>query len=429
MRLSSIALGHLSRGKARAAFVVLGLALGVATAVALSGVSTALERHLGEELDRYGANIVVAPRTGGLEVTYGGVTVSGVSYDVARLTTDDDARIRSIAYANRLAVVSPVLVGAADVDGRQAALAGLHFKDETILKPWWRVYGAVPASADEVLVGYDAARELGLVEPEHEHAGQYALTPVAVDPYYDVSTSATGAAHEHAASSDAVVLTRDSVTVAGRPLRVAGILAPTGSADDRLVFADLGRAQELLGRPGEVSLFEVSALCSGCPVEDMVAQIAAALPTAKVTAVQQAVAARSMAVGRVTRFGAGLAAVVLTVAALLVFVTVTSSIAERRREIGVLRAVGFRRSHVLTIIGLEVALLGALGGALGWLGGWVAASAVVRVFADGAATGVAPDPVAAAAAVAGAVLVASAGALWPALTASKLDPTEALRYV
>ena len=105
MRLTGIAIGHLRRGKARAALVAVGLAIGVSTVVALSGVTRALEKRLGEEIDRYGANIVVAPRTDGLEVAYGGVSVSGVSYEVERLAVDDLAAIRSIEYSERLAVV------------------------------------------------------------------------------------------------------------------------------------------------------------------------------------------------------------------------------------------------------------------------------------------------------------------------------------
>lgn len=77
MRLTGIALGRLRRGKARATLVVTGLALGVATAVALADVTGALEHQLGEEIDRHGANIVVAPRTEGLEVSYGGLAVVG----------------------------------------------------------------------------------------------------------------------------------------------------------------------------------------------------------------------------------------------------------------------------------------------------------------------------------------------------------------
>ena len=75
------------------------------------------------------------------------------------------------------------------------------------------------------------------------------------------------------------------VRLGGRDFRVAGVLAPVGSADDRMAFIDLATAQELLGRPGELSLVEVSALCIECPVEMMVAQISDALPNAQVTAV------------------------------------------------------------------------------------------------------------------------------------------------
>lgn len=419
MRLSSIALEHLKRGKARAALVVAGLALGVATAVALADVTTALERRLGEELDRHGANIVVAPRTEGVEVAYGGLTVSGVSYDLQRLSVDDLSAIRSIDYAERLAVVAPALIGAVDADGKRAALAGVDFAETPRLKSWWQVSGRLPSEPGEVLVGHDAAVALGLLsEGDGASAPRAGAGP---DPH---------ASHQSAPPATALdqVVGR-TIRLGGREHVVAGALAPTGSTDDRLVFMDLARAQELLGRPGEVSLVEVSALCVECPVEMMVAQIASVLPNARVSAVQQAVAARSMAIGRLARFGAALAAVVLVVAGLLVFVTVTGSVAERRREIGVLRAVGFRRAHILKIFALETALLGAAGGVAGWALGTIAAGVAARYFTEGAVTSVEVDPAAAAISVAAAMLIGVLGALQPALKASKLDPTEALRHV
>ena len=410
--------------------MVAGLALGIATAVALVGVSSALERHLGAELDRYGANIVVAPQSDGLDVSYGGTQVSGISYDLVRLETADLERIRSIELASRLSVVAPVLVGSAEVEGRRVAIAGVDFEEATRIKPWWRVYGDVPAAPDEVLVGYDAARAFGLLA--EAGTGGEDLTSKPVDPWYGVDAE-TGAMAEHAGHAsghhDTVALSRGEVTIAGARFRVAGILEPTGSADDRLVFADLARVQAMLGRSDELSLVEVSALCTDCPVEEIVAQIQSALPSARVTAVRQAVAARSMTVARLARFGAALAAVVLVVAALLVFVTMTSSIAERRREIGVLRAVGFRRAHVLKIIGLEVVALGAIAGLVGWLAGWTTAVATARYLADGAEVAVSIGPLVGVIAVTGAILVGALGALYPALRASRLDPTEALRHV
>ena len=423
MRLIDIALGHLRRGTARAALVAVGLAIGVATAVALAGVTTALERHLGEEIDRYGANIVVAPRTDGLEVTYGGVSVSGVSYEVERLRVEDLEAIRSIEYAERLAVVAPALVGAVDAGGRRVPVAGVDFEETTRLKSWWHVEGRVPAARDEVLLGSEAATVLaGLAAeaPESEDASRHA-THAGRATKVEPAKAATDATPVEPA--------RDRVRLGGREFRVAGVLAPTGSADDRMAFVDLATGQELLGRPGELSLVEVSALCIECPVEMMVAQISDALPNANVTAVQQAVKVRSMTLSRVGRFGAALAAVVLVVGALLVFVTVTSSVAERRREIGVLRAVGFRRSHILSILGIEIAAVSAAGGLVGWGLGIVAGAVAIRYFTEGAALAVDVDPIVALVAVGGAVALGALGALYPALRASRLDPTEALRNV
>lgn len=430
MRLTTIALGHLRRGKTRAALVVAGLTLGVATAVALSGVTKSLETHMGEELDRYGANIVVAPKTEGLDVSYGGVALSDVSYELEKLTEADLDRIRSIELSRNLAVVAPVLIGATTVEGRRAVLAGINQGEELRLKRWWSVFGRPPMTPDEVLVGYEAAVALDVVE-ERACEAPDSLTAEPVDPMAAIpvfgGNDASDSGH-HAATKRMVAIKRERIDVGGRTLTVTGVLDTTGTSDDRLVFADLDVAQEILARPDELSLVEISALCADCPVGDIVAELASALPDARVSAMQQAVAARTMTVARLARFGAALAAVVLVVAGLLVFVTMTGSVSERRREIGVLRAVGLRRSHILTILGIETAILGVVSGVVGWAAGTATGAAAARYFAEATIGDVSLDPVAALLAVGGAVLVGALGALYPALKASDLDPTEALRY-
>src|SRR5919107_6281487 len=165
MRISTIAWANLRRRKSRAALLVAGIAIGIATAVALLTLSRSIREEIGLQLDQYGANIVVVPKSDQLAVDYGGVAVAGVAFDVRPLTEEDARRIREIPYASRLAVVAPKLLGAAEAEGRQVVVAGVDFESELALKRWWRVVGEKPSGPADLLVGHDAALALGLIEP------------------------------------------------------------------------------------------------------------------------------------------------------------------------------------------------------------------------------------------------------------------------
>jgi putative ABC transport system permease protein len=221
---------------------------------------------------------------------------------------------------------------------------------------------------------------------------------------------------------------RDRLTLAGREYRVAGVITPTGGREDAMVFGELGSVQVLLGRPGQLSVIEVSALCQDCPVGDMVAQIGAVLPNAKVSAVQQAVRARTEAVERLTRFAAAVSGVVLLIAALVIFTTMTGAVVERTKEIGVMRAVGFPPSHLNRGLMLEVVAVSVAGGLLGWLVGVLASWALLPYFSQtDVAFGL--EPALALYTVAAALAVGAMSSIYPTVRASKLDPSEAIRYV
>src|SRR5215213_4436462 len=188
MRISTIAWANLRRRKGRAALLVAGIAIGIATAVALLSLSRSIGEEIGQQLDQYGANIVVVPKSDQLALDYGGVALAGVAFDVRPLTDEDARRIRDIPYANRLAVVAPKLLGAAEAQGRQVVVAGVDFESEFTLKRWWRVVGEKPASPSDLLVGHDAAVALGLVEPAAEDTSR----PVVPQPANAVEASPRG---------------------------------------------------------------------------------------------------------------------------------------------------------------------------------------------------------------------------------------------
>ncbi len=74
----------------------------------------------------------------------------------------------------------------------------------------------------------------------------------------------------------------DLVSIYGKEFSVSGILFETGSDDDSVILMELGMLQTLLNRPDATSFIEVAALCAGCPIEDIVAQISTKLPNTEV---------------------------------------------------------------------------------------------------------------------------------------------------
>jgi putative ABC transport system permease protein len=384
MQVRHIAFASLKRRRAKVAFVLAAVALGIGTLVALVSLSRAMEQEIADELDRFGANIIVTPKARSLDLAYGGLALGGVTVESAMLTDLDVAKVRSIHHGRRISAVAPKLAGTVELAGRQVLLVGVNFRQERGLKSWWEIHGAMPASHDEVLAGAEIARALGLA-PGH------------------------------------------TLLIHGRTLRVAGIGTPTGSVEDAAILADLARAQQILGRPGAVSFIEISALCKGCPIDEIVGQLAAALPHARVAPIRQAVAARERAVLQFTRFGYAVAALVLIVSALVVLTTTMSAVVERTQELGVLRAVGFRRAQIARVVLIETIVAAAAGGLAGWVAGSAVAWCSGPALADLAGR-VPPDSQLALASLGIAAAIGVCGGTYPALRAARMDPAHALRH-
>ncbi|MBT1075825.1 ABC transporter permease [Geobacter grbiciae] len=384
MKLHSISLNNLRRRKAKMAFLTIGLMVGIATIVTLVTLTESMSNDIGRKMDEFGANILIMPKSDDLAMSYGGISLGRVSFDQREIHEGDLAKIREIKNNRNILAVSPKVLGAATLKEKNVLLVGVNFAEELKMKQWWRIFGNEPKGENEILLGSTTADTL------HLSPG-------------------------------------DTVTIGGESLKVAGILEQTGSQDDSLVFAPLKKAQKLLGKEDKITLVEVAALCAGCPIGDMVVQIAEKLPEAKVTAIQQVVESRLKTLDQFKRFSYGVAGVVIFIGSLIVFVTMMGSVNERTTEIGVFRAIGFRKSHIMRIILLEAALVSLLAGALGYLSGMGAARLALPFMAESAKAALVWDGLVASGSIGLAVTVGLLASLYPALHASRMDPTEALR--
>jgi len=384
LKLHNISFGNIKRRKGKMLFLVLGLVIGIATVVTLLSITESMTRNIEERLNQFGANIVMVPKSENLSLNYGGIDVGGVNYQVREFDQEKLPGIKTIKNYKNLSIIAPKVLGSVKVNDKKILLIGVLFEEELALKTWWhKTGGAFPAKEDEVMLGSQVAT---LLE-------------------FKVG---------------------DTISLSGTPFKVATILKPTGAAEDDAIIAGLSSAQKLLGKQGKLSMVEISAFCQGCPISELTLQIAEKFPNAKVTAMKQAVMSKMQSIDMFRSFSLGISIIVILIGSLLVLVTMMGSVNERTREIGIFRAIGFRRGHVMQIILLEAMLLGIIGGILGFvIGNLIAYGIIPLVMKDGTFAGINANL--GIVSILMAVALSLLASLYPAFKASNMDPSEALR--
>lgn len=385
MNILTIPLRNLRRKLPRTLLMVAVFSIGVASVTALIELSKAVGESLEAKLAAYGANILVSPKTETLSVGYGGMALGDVSVDIKYLKEDETlAAIRGIHHKDRLSAVAPKFVVLTRVAEVPVGVVGVDFVQERQIKSHWHAAsGSLPGDASAIVAGSEAAARLGLAPG----------SPVSVE---------------------------------GREFTVSGVLGTTGSEDDRLLFADLHALQAAAGKENRIHFVEVAALCSGCPIEDITAQIVAGLPGTDVKAMQQVVKSRMMTVDFVKHLALAVSGVILLTACVMIGLSVFSSVNERKNEIGLLRALGFSKAAIFFLMNLEALVLGAAAAVIGHLSGFAASGQLMTLLDLGDQAAPTFDPVQFGLVFVAVAALSSLASLPPALAAARIEPSQAL---
>lgn len=383
MRLSTLALAHIARRPGKAVVLLLGLGVGVATVVGVLAVAWTMERAVNEQLRASGLRAVISPANREWTFTYAGLPVGpGVNYQAAELPPDTPARL---AEAGGTDVVAPKLLALTPGPRGDDVLAvGVEWGPERELRPYWRVQGAYPGDSSEVVVGSHLAALWGI-----RPGGK--------------------------------------VLLFGRACLVSGVLDETGQEEDGLVFFSLAELRGLTGRPEAVTFVEVRVPGDSSEQVAWLARAARLLPDAEVTPVRSVEQARLGLLERVKALAPLVALVATLGGALLVGATELAAARERTREVGILRALGYREAHVLRVFLAEVVILGTGAAWVGY-GAGLAAARFLLPLLDPASGAVGWYPRLGLAAWAGSIVVTVAAGYFPARQAARTDPAEALRY-
>jgi putative ABC transport system permease protein len=215
--------------------------------------------------------------------------------------------------------------------------------------------------------------------------------------------------------------------------QIVGILTgdgPLPEAGGRLVLMPLASAQTLFGTTG-VTRVDVG-VAAGTSVDEIIGELGVSIKTEPYLLQRSSDLAASLRT-EMADFGSALllvAVVVLFAGAFLIFNTLSMTVAERTREVGLLRAAGTTRSQVMGLILLQAFALGVLGSAVGVCAGvglaalmlsWVGSSGPIALTAPALSAG------SIAMALLIGVALTLAASLEPAWRAGRITPVDALR--
>ncbi|MDK2792358.1 MAG: putative transport system permease protein [Deferribacteres bacterium] len=367
----------------KTAILIFVFAIGITSSVALNKVSSTVSEALEEKMNKFGANILVYPKTDEINISYGGVQLGNLSYEVKYLPeTDVVEKIRNIEFNKNISAVAPKLVKAAKLEDKLVGVVGIVPQEEIKIKSYWNISGKMIERGDEVIIGSNIAKKL------NKNMG-------------------------------------DKIQLYDSNFTISGVIESTGSEEDNLIFANLHQLQNLTGETNKINFVEVSALCAGCPIEDIVSQIKGAIHDAEINAVQKLVKQRMSAVHFVEKLAAILSGVIIFIACFMLAIFMLSSVTERKKEIGILRAVGYSKSNIFIIFITEALLIGIMSGLVGYTSGYFLSFKILDILhiEAGKITFSFLESVLVVIAVG---LIAIISSSLPAAKAAKITPSEAL---
>ncbi|MEV6863972.1 ABC transporter permease [Streptosporangium subroseum] len=373
----------LSSRPTRVILSALGIAIGIAAMIAVVGISTSSRAKLDAQLASLGTNLLtVQPGKsfGGENVTLPAESTGKVGLirgveKAGAVATLPDVNV----YRNRL--IDPSMSGGMEVQAAGLDLLGLL--DGTPRQGTW--FTEATANYPTAVLGGIAADRLGIVSPGSQ------------------------------------------IWLGDTQVTVIGILdaLPLAPELDTSAFIGEAFATSRFGWDGKPTvIFERSADAEVEAVRDLLPRtVNPENPeNVSVSRPSDALAAKNAADLAFTGLLVGLGSVALLVGGIGVANTMVISVLERRREIGLRRALGATRGHIRTQFLAEALLLSALGG----LAGTALGFGVIAVFAETNDWPISVPPAVFAGGIGATMLIGAVAGLYPAIRAARTPPTAAL---
>lgn len=314
MNLFTIIIKHLFHSKSRTLFTILGVGVSIAAFVALSGLASNMEEMLRTTYKSRGTDLIV------IEKEAADILSSNVNQDY----------LKEIKALPMVEDVSALTLDFANIGIKQYLLVyGWQLK--SFLFDELKVKGQLPTKSDEAIIGSMAAKRL------KKNIG-------------------------------------DELKLKGDKLKIVGIFSSKSVFEEGAVIVLLDKMQELKKNQNKVSMFNVKLKKNNTGKinkQDLEEQFLAAsnqintmFPDVEVKNVEDFVA-NNTPLSTLLNFTWAISVVACIIAILGITNTMITSVMERIKEIGILRAIGWRNSRIFSLVLYEAVFLSFIGGIFG----------------------------------------------------------------
>ena len=311
----------LLRRKLRMFIALLAVAIGATIISGMITVYKEVPEQMGREFRAYGANLLLLPASG--------------------TTTMQEAKLPAVyqkLQGHEIVGSAPFLYERLKINESPVLVGGTDFDMVKKVSPYWQINGAMPSADKEILLGYELAEKF------------------------------------QAKPGEKIILALGDGSWES-PFTVSGIVR-TGGKEEQFAYMDLQSLQEIVNKPGIISMAQVSVVANAAELDAFTRQMAEEEPSIHPQTVKQIASSEQTVLGKLQALVLLVTVVVLLLTLVCVGTTMTEVVSERRREIGLKKALGADNRNIAAEFFGESCMLGLLGGILGTVCGYLFAQAV-----------------------------------------------------
>ncbi|EFR33784.1 MAG: FtsX-like permease family protein [Peptoniphilus harei] len=320
----------LARRRARMLTALLAIAMGATIISGLVTIYYDIPRQMGKEFRSYGANMLVIPTN-----------------PDKKITNEQLDEIKSLIPSGKLVGQAPYIYTNAKINEQPYMLAGTDLKGAKKNSPYWLIDGSWPEKPREVLIGNEVSKALGLKE------------------------------------GDKIIINTPKVNGEGSidtNFVVSGVVT-TGGKEEELIFMGIDDISQLV-KDKNYDVVEYSVEAEQNELSKIVSNISQKDGSLTPQMVKRVTASQDIVLNKLQALVFIVTIIVLFIMMICVSTTMMAVVTERRKEIGLKKALGATNSSVIVDFLGEGAFLGVFGGLLGVALGYIFANRVsISVFA------------------------------------------------